>query len=199
MVFGCLTRAFAEACMIRLFSLLCFLFFLQSPASAETKPLEKSRYFAFVDHDYIFTMEVVKPGIPLLNFVSMSDEENRIYAKDIRLTLANRKVAAKLLSIETGEFQQPMSVASLAIHPRSSFGVRIDGDFDSAQQLYGATLKLGDEDLVLAPLSSFDFEVLVAKVDRLNLGSPDFRDDWRVLRLEQLGSRTAARKHGRSR
>jgi hypothetical protein len=141
----------------------------------------------------------VKPGVPLLNFVSMSDEETRIYAKDIRLTLANRKVAAKLLSIETGEFQQPMSVSSLAIHPRSSFGIRMDGDFGDVQQLYGATLKLGDEDLVLAPLSSFDFEVLVAKVNRLNLGSPDFRDDWRVLKLEQLGSRSVARRHNRSR
>ncbi len=184
--------------MIRI-PFLCFLaLFFQNPASIEKKPLEKSAFFAFVDHDYIFTIEVVKPGTPLLNFVSMSEEETRINAKDIRLELDNRKAVAKLLSIETGEFQRPMSVASLAIHPRSSFGVRIDGDFGNAKQLYGAVLKIGDEDLQLVPLSSFEFETLAAKVNRLNLGSPDFSDDWRVLKLEQLGTRTVARKRDSS-
>jgi len=31
-------------------------------------------------------------------------------------------------------------------------------------------------------------------VNRLNLASPDFSDDWRVLKLELLGSRSPARK-----
>jgi hypothetical protein len=185
--------------MIQFFPLLFFAFLAQSPTPVEKKPLEKSAYFAFVDHDYIFTIEVVKPGVPLLNFISMSDEENRLYAKDIRLTLDNRKTSARLLSVETGEFQQPMSVSSIAVHPRSSFGLRIDGDFGNVQQLHGATLRLGNEDLQLAPLSSFDFEMLAAKVSRLNLGSPDFSEDWRVLRLEQLGTRSVARKRDSSR
>jgi hypothetical protein len=158
------------------------------------EPLEKSACFAFVDHDYIFTIEVVKPGGPLLNFVSMSNEEARIYAKDIRLDLGNRKTTVKLLSIETGEFRQPMSVTSIAVHAKSSFGVRLDGDFGDAKELYGATIRFGDEDLQLVPLSTFDFENLVLKVNRLNLGSPDFSDDWRVLKLETLGSRTPVRK-----
>jgi hypothetical protein len=168
--------------------LLLFLSFLTQA------PLEKSPYFAFVDRDYIFTIEVVKPGVPLLNFVSMKDEENRIYAKDIRLALDNRKAVAKLLSVETGEFRQPMSLASIAIHPRSSFGVRLDGDFEDAKELYGATIRLKDEDLQLVPLSSFDFESLVLKVNRLNLGSPDFSDDWRVLKMSVMGTRSPARK-----
>jgi hypothetical protein len=180
--------------MIRILSLLCVALVSQGPVPVEKEPLEKSAYFAFVDRDYIFTIEVVKPGIPLLNFVSMSDDESRVYAKDIRLTLDNRKAAAKLLSIETGDFRQPMSVASIAIHPRSSFGVRIDGDFGNAPQFYGATIRLGNEELQLAPLSSFDFETLAAKVNRLNLGSPDFSDDWRVLKLSPIGTRSAARK-----
>jgi hypothetical protein len=165
-----------------------------SRSPAEKQPLEKSSYFAFVDHDYIFTIELVKAGVPILNFVSMTDSENRIYAKDIRLALYSRKAVAKLLSVETGEFQQPMSLSSIAIHPRSSFGVRIDGDFGNAAALYGATIRLGDEDIQLVPLSSFDFEALVAKVNRLNLGSPNFSDDWRVLKLETIGSRSPARK-----
>jgi hypothetical protein len=186
--------------MIRLALFLWATFLGQSPQSSSVtpspanQPLEKSAYFAFVDHDYIFTIEIVKPGVPLLNFVSMTDQDVSLPAKNIRLTLENRKIAAKVLSIETGNFQQPMSVTALAIHPRSSFGVRIDGDFGDAKELYGASIRIGSEDFKLVPLTSFDFEGLVLKVNRLNLGSPDFSDDRRVLRLEPLGSRSAARR-----
>jgi hypothetical protein len=183
--------------MIRLCLLLWFSF--QGPSApatppAENQPLEKSSYFAFADHDYIFTIEVVKPGVPLLNFVSMTDQDIRLLAKNVRLTLENRKAAARLFVIEAGDFQQPMAVASLTIHPRSSFGFRIDGDFGDAKELFGVTIRLGAEDFKLAPLKSFDFENLVLKVNRLNLESPDFNDDWRVLRLELLGSRSPAHK-----
>jgi hypothetical protein len=186
--------------MIRLCPLLWFSFLGQLPQAipgaphAENRPLEKSAYFAFVDHDYIFTIEVVKPGIPILNFISMTDQDISLLAKNIRFALENHKAAAKLLSIETGDFQQPMSVASLTIHPRSSFGVRIDGDFGNAKELFGVTIRLGSEDLELAPLTGIDFESLVMKVERLNLGSPDFSDDWRVLRLKVLGNRSPARR-----
>jgi hypothetical protein len=186
--------------MIHSILLVCFFFLPQTApklsrsSPTEKEPLEKSAYFVFVDRDYIFTIEVVKPGVPLLNFVSMSAEEARIYAKDIRLDLGNRKATAKLLAVETGQFQQPMSLTSIAVHARSSFGVRLDGDFGDAKEIYGATIRFGAEDLQLVPLSTFDFENLVLKINRLNLGSPDFSDDWRVLKLEALGSRTPVRK-----
>jgi hypothetical protein len=183
--------------MIPLFMLFGFAFFMQVPAPIEPQSLEKSSYFAFVDRDYVFTIEIVKPGVPLLNFVSMTDAEARIHAKDIRLSLDNRKVSPVLISVETGQFRQPMSVPSIAVHPRSSFGVRLDGEFGDARQLYGASIRIGDDDFQLAPLSRFDFDALVLKVNRLNLGSPDFSDDWRVLRIEPLGSRTASRKRNR--
>jgi hypothetical protein len=183
--------------MIQLALLFCFSLLAQAPTPGGKQPLQKSAFFAFVDRDYIFTVELVKPGVPLLNFVSTTNEEARIYARDIRLDLDNRKVAAKLLTVETGDFQHPMSIASIAVHPRSSFAVRIEGDFGNAPQFYGAALRIGGEEFQLVPLSSFDFEALVLKVNRLNLGSPDFRDDWRVLQLEPLGSRSAARKRER--
>ena len=169
----------------------------QAPAeipSSENQPLEKSAYFAFVDRDYIFTVEVVKPGIPLLNFVSMTEQEVRLSAKNVRLTLANRKAPANLFAVETGPLQKAMVVPSLSIHPRSSFGIRLDGNFGKAEELYGVSVRLGAEDLKLDPLTSFQFESLVLKVNSLNLGSPDFREDWQVLRLEVLGSRSATRR-----
>ena len=180
--------------------ILWLLFFSSSSSQPQDKPqsgtprLEKSAYFAFVDRDYIFTIEAVEPGVLLLNFVSMADEEIKLIAKNIRIGLDNRKVPVKLLSVETGDYNQPMRVGWLNIRPRSSFGVRITGDFDDAKEISSAVIRLGDEDLKLAPLTSFDFEYLAVRINRINLGSPDFSEDWRVLRFEKLGTRSPARK-----
>ncbi len=181
--------------------LIAWLFLLgQLPAqiseadAGKSQFLDKSAYFAYVDREFIFTIEIVKPGVPLFNFVSMVDNENRLIAENIRLTLGNRKSSVKLFAIETSDFQRPMSVVSIVMHPRSSFGFRLDGNFGNARELYGATIRMGKEDFGLVPLTQFDFELLVQKVNRINLGSPDFSEDWRVLRLEVLGSRSAARK-----
>ena len=154
----------------------------------------RSAFFAFADREYIFTVEMVKPGIPLLNFVSMTDGNARLLARNVRLEIGNRRAACRLLAVEAGDFQQPMMVPALTIHPRSSFGVRLEGDFGQEVELDGASIRIGNEDFRLAPLSRQEFEMLVLRVNRLNLGSPDFREDWRVLGLEPLGRRLARRK-----
>jgi len=182
--------------MIQLVMLLCFSFLSQQPAPrldktpAGSRSPDKSAYFAFVDRDYIFTLEIVKPGVPLLNFVSMADEDMKLEAKNVRLAMENRKAAGKMFEIETGDISQPLATALLTIHPRSSFGVRVIGDFESIQEANGVNIQFGDEELKLAPMTGFDFDVLVLKVDRINLGSPDFSQDWQVLRLDRLGSRS---------
>ena len=165
----------------------------ENPPSANHS-LEKSPYFAFVDRDYIFTIEVVKPGILLLNFVSMAEGEVKLVAKNIRIALDNRKAPVKLLSVETGDYTQPMRVGWLNVRPRSSFGVRLVGDFSEVKEISGAAIRLADEELKFAPLSSYDFEFLATRINRINLGSPDFSEDWRVLRFQKLGSRSFARK-----
>jgi len=185
--------------MIRVFWILCFLYFGPSEAAQQKAisdaghPMNRSAYFAFADHDYIFTLEIVKPGVPLLNFVSMTEADIRLQAKNIQITLENRKTAPTLFSIETADPKQPMVAAFLTIHPRSSFGFRLDGPFDNAREFVGVTIRLGNEDLKLSPMENYAFEVLVAKVNRMNLGSPDFREDWDVLKLERLGSRAPVR------
>jgi hypothetical protein len=78
------------------------------------------------------------------------------------------------------------------MRPRSSFGVRIQGDFGDARELWGVTIRVGEEDFKLAPVSSLVFENLVLKVNKINLASPDFRDDWQALKLEVIGMRGPA-------
>jgi len=167
----------------------------RQPAAAPATPgapLEKSSYLAFVDRDFVFTVEMVKPGVPLFNFISMSDKDYGLLAKNIRLTLENRKVPGKYFMVDTGDPKEPVIVPSVHMRPRSSFGVRLQGDFETVKDLLGATVRIGDEDMKLVPLASFDFENLALKVSRLNLGSPDFADDWRVLKLEAIGTRGPA-------
>ena len=156
--------------------------------------LEKSAYFAYVDLEYIFTIEVVKPGTPILNFVILTDRDEKLQAKNIRLLLGNRQAAATLFYIEIDRYQQPLITASIQMHPRSSFGVRLQGKFGKDKELYGAEIKVLNKTFSLAPLSRFDFETLVRKVNRMNLESPDFRDDFRVLNLEPIGYRSTQDK-----
>jgi hypothetical protein len=152
----------------------------------------KSPYLAFADLDYVFTVEAVKPGIFIFNFVCLAGGESNLSAKQIRLTLENRRVPVRFFAVDTGDEKDAVPVPALRMRSRSSFGVRLEGDFGKERELLGAIIRVGNEDFSLVPLSSFDFENLVLKVNRLNLGSPDFRDDWRVLKLEALGTRGPA-------
>ena len=166
----------------------------ESLKAEEDPPLEKSAYFAYVDREFIFTVEVVEPGIPILNFVSMVDREEKLQAKNVRLSLGNRQEVVEIFHIEANRNQQPFKVVSLRMHPRSSFGFRLEGNFSKTKELYGAEITLDSEKFKLEPLSEFDFETLVLKVNRINLGSPDFAEDFRVLKLTFMGSRSTKRR-----
>ncbi len=163
------------------------------PPGVASGPLEKSAYFVFIDREYIFTIEVVKPGVPILNFVCMGDKESNLLAKDVTVALENRKVAGRIFLVDTGDPKQPLATPTMRIRPRSSFGTRVDGDFGDAKEFYGVTIRLGGEEFRLIPVSSLDFENLALKIGKLNLGSPDFSDDWRVLGIQVLGTRVPVR------
>jgi hypothetical protein len=155
----------------------------------EDKPLDRSAYFAFVDRQFVFTVEIVKPGVPIFNFVSLADEDFNLLAKQVRLTVENRKVPGTFFLVDTGDPKEPIIVPSVRMRRKSSFGVTLRGDFGGLKEVLGVTITVGEEDFRLVPLGGFAFENLVLKVNRLNLGSPDLSDDWRVLKLENLGAR----------
>jgi hypothetical protein len=172
-----------------------FLIFLASAggfAGTEDKEPESSPFFAYVGRDFIFTIEVVEPGTPLLNFVSITDREEKLQAKDIRLSMGNRQVNATLFFIEADRYQDPLAVSSIRMNPRSSFGFRLEANLQKATELFGVEITVGNAKFELAALTKFDFETLVRKVNRINLGSPDFRDDYRVLDIELLGKRSTS-------
>jgi hypothetical protein len=124
----------------------------------------------------------------------MVDREERLRANNIRLALGNRQTTPDIFHIEAGPNQQPFKVTFLRIRPRSSFGFRLEGNFEKTEELHGVEINFENESFKLEPLSKFDFETLVLKVNRLNLGSPDFADDFRVLKLNSLGNRSTKRR-----
>jgi hypothetical protein len=171
-----------------------------SPAvDQEHKVPEASSYFAFADHEYIFTIEIIKAGVPILNFVSMSDEQRILMAKQVQFIIGDRKISGELFQVDTGNPAEPMMTPSFRIRPRSSFGATVKGGFENVKEFSGVSLQIGSEVFTLAALTGFDFENLVLKVNRINLDSPDFSDDWRVLKLDYLGTRAPARKARRER
>jgi hypothetical protein len=170
-----------------------------APAGRESKPPDSSSYFAFADREYIFTIELVKAGMPILNFVSMSDEQKTLFADQIQFEAGNHRVQGRLFQIDTGNPKEPLMTASFRIRPRSSFGATVKGEFEDAREFSAIKLQMGSDIFTLVPLKGFDFENLVLKVNRINLDSPDFKDDWRVLGLDYLGTRAPARKSRRER
>jgi hypothetical protein len=178
-----------------LISCLGFLFQAAPPGPQRSAPpgdLDKSAYFAFVDREYIFTLEVVEAGVPILNFVSMAEKPAVLAAKQVRFRLDTRTLATRFFLVDTGNPKEPITTPTLSMKPRSSFGVRVQADLGEARELSGVTLRVGEEDFRLAPLTSLAFENLALKVNRINLGSPDFRDDWNALKLDAIGERVPA-------
>jgi hypothetical protein len=164
-----------------------------------SQPPESSSYFAYADREFIFTIEIVKSGVPILNFVSMSEEQRTLFANQIRFEVGNRRIQGKLFQVDTGNPKEPLMTASFRIRPRSSFGAAVKGELEDAKEFSSITLQIGSEVFKLVPLTGFDFENLVLKVNRINLDSPDFSDDWRILKLDYLGTRSPALKSRRER
>lgn len=76
-----------EETIMRLTTVLLLAFVTHAPQAnppGQAVGLEKSAYFAFVDRDYIFTVEIIQPGVALLNFVSMTDVPQPLLAKQVR-------------------------------------------------------------------------------------------------------------------
>lgn len=148
------------------------------------------KYFVYVDHDYIFTLELVDDKVPVLNFANITDKQQTLSPGSIQLFLRGRRYPVKFLVMDTGNDRETITIPSTKIYGHSSFGYALKGDFGKLEKLDRVVLKVGGEVFELEPISKNDFEMLALKINRVNLASPDIRDDFRVLRIAQKGKRT---------
>lgn len=147
-------------------------------------------HFAYVDARFIFTLELYNERTPILNFVNITDEQHLLRPADIELVAEGRRYRVKFLSVDTGAGQDQVLVPSIKMHPRSSFGILLKGDFEGLKSLDRVAIRFEREVYELAALSPLDFEFLVQKINKVNLNSPNIEEDYSILGIEHLGKRT---------
>jgi hypothetical protein len=159
-----------------------------TPVQEKAKPTGK--WFAFVDYEFLFTLELVRPGTPILNFINMGRSSPYLNVAEIRLVSGIKLYRPQLFRIDTSDDKDPMRIASLHVLPKSSFGLILMGqDIRELESIDKVTIKLGSNQFYLQALEEAAFETLVKKANQLSLISPDIREDFRVLDLRPLGRR----------
>lgn len=156
----------------------------------QEKAKPTGKWFAFVDYEFLFTLELVRPGTPILNFVNMGRSSPYLNVSEIRLVSGIKLYRPQLFRIDTSDDKDPMRIASLHVLPKSSFGLTLMGqDIRELESIDKVTIKLGSNQFYLQALEEAAFETLVKKVNQISLISPDIREDFRVLDLRPLGRR----------
>jgi hypothetical protein len=169
-------------------SFLGFLLLVVSPIrGAEPQPTR--HHFIFLDQEFILTLELVRPGIPIFNFINLGNGTFQLPATDIRMISGIKLFRPELFDVETSNRQDPLRVGSLKVRPHSSFGVTLKGNLESVQEIDRVTVELGLNRFEMQAISLPEFESLSRKIAQLNLISPDIREDFRVLELKPLGTR----------
>ncbi|MBI3656368.1 MAG: hypothetical protein HY232_08080 [Acidobacteria bacterium] len=165
----------------------------EGPPRLSQDPADKTvsgRHFVFVDYEYIFTLELTDNKTPILNFANITDHRHTLSPSHIQLFSRGRRYPVKFLVMDTGNDRETITIPSTKIYAHSSFGYALKGDFNHLDKLDRATVRLNGAVIDLEPVSKNDFEMLAHKINRINLASPDIRDDFRVLRIALKGKRT---------
>lgn len=147
------------------------------------------RHFLFLDYEFIFTLELVQSGIPILNFINLGTKSYNLQASDVRIIAGIKLYKPRLFDVETADPNDPLRVSSIRIRPRSSFGITLIGDLAPVSEIDRVSIKLGQNHFDLRSISSKSFDTLSEKIMRINLLSPNIRDDFRVLELKSMGWR----------
>jgi hypothetical protein len=147
------------------------------------------RHFIFLDQEFIFTLELVQAGVPILNFVNLGSGNYHLQAPEVRIISGIKLYRPRLFDVETSDRRDPLRVGSLKIHPHSSFGVTLMGDLSQVTEIDRVTIQIGTDQFNLQSISAKAFDALSQKIGNINLLSPDIREDFRVLELQPLGQR----------
>jgi hypothetical protein len=171
--------------------ILCCLGFLFLAVSAiygiESPPTR--HHFIFLDQEFILTLELVRPGIPIFNFINLGNGTFQLPAADIRIVAGIKLFRPELFDVETSNRKDPLRIGAMKVRPHSSFGVTLKGNLEGVTEIDRVTVELGPNRFELQSISLPEFESLSRKIAQLNLISPDIREDFRVLELKSLGTR----------
>ncbi len=167
--------------------------------ATQLPPPELSACHAFIDYDFIWTLEVTAGAggspIPILNIITFSNGEWDLRPEQIHLDKSRRREAeVEKFSIDTGVPGEPYVVQYLKVHGESFIGLDLKGDFEGYSELKEVSIDLGNNRFILERIDCLAFEALAQRINQVNFESPDLHQDYEVLKIELMGKREARRK-----
>jgi len=153
-----------------------------------------SQCLAFVDYDFVWTLELVREQdgtTPIFNAICLSRGQWELEPGEIRLYLGKDELRATDFSIDSGDPGNPHLTKYLGIRGPDFVGVDLIGDFKELEVLSKAMIELGKDRFILDPLDCSDYDALLDKLSQLDLGSTSQVDHFDALGIKLFGRREA--------
>jgi hypothetical protein len=153
-----------------------------------------SQCLAFVDYDFIWTLELVKEQdgtTPIFNAICLSRGQWELEPGEIRLYLGKDELRATDFSIDSGDPANPRLTKYLGIRGPDFVGVDLVGDFKKLDVLTKVVIELGKDRFILDPLDCSDYDALLDKLSQLELDSSSQVDRFEALGIKLFGRRQA--------
>jgi hypothetical protein len=181
--------------------LLCLtgLIIILSPAAlAQEAPrkVEQSRCHCFIDHENIWTLEMVqsKEGkrTPILNIITFTPGEWDLKPSFVHVfNQKNKEARIQKFSMDTGIADEPYVSSTLRVLGNGFIGVDLMGDFDEFGEPSKVLVDLGDKRFELKPMDCLEFDMLAEQINKINFDSPNVKADFDILKIELVGTKTA--------
>ena len=148
---------------------------------------------AFVDYDFIATLEVVRTRTdvtPIFNVVALASGDWEIEPSQLLLLDDQGKTRkVETFSFDSGDPDNPYQSPYLKVRGGQFEGVDLVGDFGDLTGLSKVELTVGEDRLTFQPMDCNDFEKLADRIGRLELGSADTITAFQTLNISLLGAR----------
>ena len=159
------------------------------------KKIEQSRCHCFIDYENIWTFEMVQSQggkrVPILNIITFTPGEWDLKPSQIHIMNGkNKEARIQKFSMDTGIPEEPYLSSSLEVRGNGFIGLDLIGDFDEFGEPSRVMIDLGENRFELKPMDCMEFDMLAEQINKVNVDSPKVKDDFDVLKLEQLGAKT---------
>ncbi len=170
---------------------------LQPAPEPRLEKRDQSSCHIYIDEQVIWTVEIVEefdqPPVPIVNIITFEIEEAPLKPEQIRLFNPHERTAeVKRFAIETGF--EPYLTSYLRVLPSSFIGFDLEGKFEGFSEPVRVVIELAETEYALQAVDCLDYEMLAQRINKVNFDSPDVREDFAILRIPHVGSRSLVRK-----
>ena len=170
---------------------------VQPDPESRLEKLDRSRCHVFIDYRIIWTLEMAEEfnqaPVPILNIITFEAKEAPLKPQQIHLYDAQGRTAkVEKFAIETG--LEPYITNYLKVLTSSFIGFDLEGDFEGFAEPERVVIELGETEYTLQPVDCLDYEMLAEQINKVNYDSPDIREDFDLLRIPHIGSRSLVKK-----